>query len=325
LYEFNRLVRLLIGVFAVLPCVPAAVHAETYPNRSIRLIVPTGAGGASDTFSRIIAQKLAERLKQPVVPENRAGARGMIGAEFVSHALPDGYTLLWGASDIPMIPMLVKSAASFNVSRDLVPIAGTASTFGSFVVNPKVPAKTLPEFVAYAKASPGKIKYGTNGIGGSLYMAAKILEVNTGIELLHVPYRATVQVIVDAISGEIEMAPLALSSAAANQSRLRVLAQTGPVRHPLLPDVPTTAEAGMPEVSLVYWWGLFAPPGTPAAIVEVIERELKVVLSEPDIKKSLETHGADPAFVPTAPFVKQVEEERLMWIKLIPKMGLQPE
>ena len=141
LYEFNRLVRLLIAVFAVLPCVPAAVHAETYPNRSIRLIVPTGAGGASDTFSRIIAQKLAERLKQPVVPENRAGARGMIGAEFVSHALPDGYTLLWGASDIPMIPMLVKSAASFNVSRDLAPIAGTASTFGSFVVNPKVPAR----------------------------------------------------------------------------------------------------------------------------------------------------------------------------------------
>jgi tripartite-type tricarboxylate transporter receptor subunit TctC len=308
---------------AALPA--AQAPAQAYPSRAIRLVAPTGAGGTSDSLARFVAQKLSERLNQSVVVENRAGARTMIGNEMVANAPPDGYTLLWGASDMSTVPMLLKSAASFNANRDLTPIAMAVSTFGTYAVNFNIPAKTLPELVAYAKGNPGRLRYGTNGTGGSLHLAVKFLELNTGTEFLHVPYKATAQVTMDVMSGAIDMASLALLTAASNRDRLRVLAQTGPTRHPLLPDVPTTADAGLPQLSLVYWFGLFAPPQTPAAIVDELARQLKAALSDPEARSGLAARGADLTFVAPAEFAKRVESDRELWARLIPEMGLHAE
>jgi len=301
------------------------VYAQDYPSRSIRLVVPTGPGGSSDIMARAVAQKLSDRLGQSVVVENRAGAMNMIGNEMVSHATPDGYTLLWGAGDMALQPLLMKSAASFDPVKSLQPIGMIVSTWGAYAVNPKIPATTLQQFVAYAKSNPGKIRYGTNGTGGSLHLAIRLLEINAGIDLLHVPYRNITQVNVDMISGEIDMASLALPNATANRANLRLLAQTGPTRHPLLADVPTTAEAGFPKVAVIYWFGLFAPPATPAPVLGSLARELEATLREPTLREWIASRGADVTFLPPAEFVARIEADKKMWAELIPAMGLHAE
>jgi tripartite-type tricarboxylate transporter receptor subunit TctC len=315
----------LVAATLAMPLLHGSGAAEDYPARPIRLVAPTGAGGTSDSLARFIGAKLSERLHQSVVIENRPGARTMIGNEMVSHAPPDGYTLLWGASDMTMLPMLLKSAAHFDPSRNLTPIALAVSTWGAYAINPKLPAKNLTEFVAYAKANPGKLHYGTNGTGGSLHVAVKLLEVTTGIEMIHVPYKATVQVAMDVMAGEIDMASLALSTAATNQTRLRVLAQTAPQRSPTMPDVPTTAEAGFPQLSLAYWFGLFAPPDTPADIVNLVARELKATLSDDSVQKGLAARGAEVTFLMPDEFTKLVDEDKKKWRQLVPAMGLHAE
>jgi tripartite-type tricarboxylate transporter receptor subunit TctC len=249
----------------------------------------------------------------------------MIGNEMVSNAPPDGYTLLWGASDMAMQPLLLKNAAAFDPLRSLSPIGMVVSTWGAYAVNPKVPARDLPEFIDYAKANPGKIRYGTNGTGGSLHLAVRLLEISTGIDLVHVPYRAITQVGVDVLSGEIEMASVALPNAAANRAGLRVLAQTGPNRHAMLSHVPTTTELGLPAASVVYWFGLFGPPGLPQSIAALIERELSTALNDPAMQEGFAARGADVSFLTTPEFKKRIDEDKKRWAALIPAMGLHPE
>jgi tripartite-type tricarboxylate transporter receptor subunit TctC len=304
---------------------PLAVRAEDYPSRTIRLIVPTGPGGASDIMARAVAQKLSERLGQSVVIENRAGAMNMIGNEMVSHAAADGYTLLWGAGDMALQPLLMKSAEAFDPVRSLKPIGLVVSTWGAYAVNPKIPATTLQEFVTYAKSRPGQIRYGTNGTGGSLHLAIRLLEISAGLDLVHVPYRNITQVNLDVISGEIDMASLALPNATANRSNVRLLAQTGSMRHPLLADVPTTAEAGFPNVAVIYWFGLFAPPATSAPIVSALARALGQTLEEPALRSWIAARGAEVTFLPPADFVARIEADKKKWRELIPAMGLKPE
>ncbi|MSQ71318.1 MAG: tripartite tricarboxylate transporter substrate binding protein [Betaproteobacteria bacterium] len=315
-----RLAAALLAIFA-----SGAPLAQDYPNRPIRMITPTGAGGVSDGLSRMVAQGLSELLRQPMVVENRAGAMTQIGNEYVSRAAPDGYTILWGAVDMTMLPVLRKSAANFDAVRDLSPIALAVSTWGAYAVTAKFPAESLKEFVALAKAKPDTIRYGTNGIGGSLHLAAEMLAINVGIKLVHVPYKAIAQAVTDVISGEVEMASLAISTAAANRGRLRLLAQAGPTRHPMIPDVPTTAELGMPEVSVVFWFGLFAPPGTPRPIVERIARELDTVLRNPGFRDRLGKMGTDATYLPPAAFAKLIVDDQKKWAKFIPAMGIVPE
>jgi tripartite-type tricarboxylate transporter receptor subunit TctC len=323
--SYRILARALAAALLAAPLLSASVVAQDYPTRSIRLVAPTGAGGTSDSLARFIGLKLSERLRQSVVIENRPGARTMIGNELVANAPPDGYTLLWGASDMTMLPLLLKSAARFDATSNLTPIAMVVSTWGAYGINPKLPANSLPEFVTYAKANPGMVRYGTNGTGGSLHVAVKLLEIAAGIEMVHVPYKATVQVAMDVMSGEIDMASLALSTAATNQGRIRILAQTAPKRSPTLPDVPTTAEVGLPQLSLAYWFGLFAPPGTRTAIVNLIANELKATLDDDSVQKGLAARGADVTFLMPHEFTKLVDEEKKKWLQLVPAMGLHAE
>jgi tripartite-type tricarboxylate transporter receptor subunit TctC len=300
-------------------------HGDEYPSRSIKLMQPATAGGFSDTLSRLIAQGLSTHLGQTVFIENRPGAMNMLANKLVSRADPDGYTLLWGPIDMTMAPALRKDAAGFSGTKDLTPIAMVASSAGVYVVNPKAPVNSLKELAAYAKAKPGTVRNAINGFGGSLHLTSKLFELRTGTEFSHIPYRGTSEAMLAIISGEVETGVFALSSGATNKDKVRVIAQTGVKRHPLLPDVPTTIEAGMPDVGIIFWFGIFAPPNTPQPIVNRLSNDLQLTLKDPEIQNKFANLGAIVDFLPSAEFAKRVTEEEQKWGDLIPKMGFKPE
>ena len=262
--------RIVIGrlcLFALLVFAPSYGRADDYPSRPIHLIVTSPAGSLVDVIGRLVAQGLSERLGQPIVVDNRPGAMTQLGTDVLVHADPDGYTLMIGPSELAILPF-EKKGYPYDPTKDITPVALMTTSWTVFAIYPKLPPQTLPEFIAYAKARPGKLHYGTNGVGGALHLAVEMLKLKTGIDIIHVPYRGGEQAATDAMAGQIEMVSMGLASTRVAQGgKLRILAQTGPTRHPLLPDVPTTAEYGLPDVRMDTWFGLVAPPKTPAAIV----------------------------------------------------------
>ena len=299
-----------------------AGQAQDYPSRPIRLIITTAPGSLVDVLGRLIAQGLGDRLGQPVVVDNRPGAMTQIGADTLNRAPPDGYTLMIGTSESTMLPFLKKSYR-YDPVKDFTPIARLATSWTVFAVNPKVPAGTLAELIAYSKANPGRVRYGSGGVGGSLHIAVEMLRLKTGADLVHVPYRGGSQAASNAVSGQIEMVSLGLASArVAEGGALRVLAQTGPRRHPLFAEVPTTAELGQPEVRMDTWFGLLAPPGTSDAVVARLARESDNVVHQADLREKLFRIGCDAAWMPPAQFGDFILEETKKWEKLIPAMGI---
>ena len=211
-------------------------------------------------IGRLYAERLSERLGQPIVVDNRPGAMTQLATDVLTHADPDGYTLMLGPSELVMLPFLKKDYP-FDPTRDITPVALVTTSWTLFAVYPGLPMKTLPEFIDYAKARPGKLRYGSGGVGGALHIAVEMLKLKTGIDMIHVPYRGGEQDATDAMAGQIDMASIGLASGrVAEGGKLRLLAQTGPKRHPLYPDVPTTAEYGLPDVRMDTWFGLIAPP-----------------------------------------------------------------
>lgn len=274
----------LAGVMLLLGL--GAGQAEDYPSRPIRLIITTPAGSLVDVLGRLFAQDLSDRLGQTIVVDNRPGAMTQIGADALNRASPDGYTLMIVTSEATMLPFLKKSYR-YDPVKDFTPIALLATSWTVFAVNPKVPANTLAELIAYSKANPGRVRYGSGGVGGALHIAVEMLRLKTGADLVHVPYRGGGQAASDAVAGQIEMVSLGLASArVAEGGALRVLAQTGPRRHPMFADVPTTAELGMPDVRMDTWFGLLAPPHTPEPIVARLVRESDAVVNQPPSARS---------------------------------------
>jgi tripartite-type tricarboxylate transporter receptor subunit TctC len=313
-------VTLLAGLMLLLSSGPG--RAEDYPSRPVRLIITTPAGSLVDVLGRLFAQDLSERLGQPIVVDNRPGAMTQIGADTLNRASPDGYTLMIGTSEATMLPFL-KKGYRYDPVKDFTPIALVASSWTVFAVNPKVPANTLAELVAYSKANPGKVRYGSGGVGGSLHIAVEMLRYKTGADLVHVPYRGGGQAASDAISGQIEMVSLGLASArVAEGGVLRVLAQTGPRRHPMFADVPTTAELGMPDVRMDTWFGLLAPPDTPEPIVARLVRESDAVVNQPAFREKLFKIGCDAAWMPPSEFSAFMRDDTKKWERLIPAMGI---
>jgi tripartite-type tricarboxylate transporter receptor subunit TctC len=311
---------LLAGLMLLLA--PGPGRTQDYPSRPLRLIITTPAGSLVDVLGRLFAQDLAERLGQTIVIDNRPGAMTQIGADTLNRAPPDGYTLMIGTSEATMLPFLKKSY-HYDPVKDFTPIALIASSWTVFAVNPKVPANTLAELIAYSKANPGKVRYGSGGVGGSLHIAVEMLRFKTGADLVHVPYRGGGQAASDAISGQIEMVSLGLASArVADGGALRVLAQTGPRRHPTFADVPTTAELGMPEVHMDTWFGLIAPPNTPEPIVTHLARESDMVVNQPAFREKLFRIGCDAAWMPPAEFSAFMLDDVKKWERLIPAMGI---
>ena len=251
-----RRIGILADAFAFLAIGPIAAMAQDYPTRPIRLIIHTPAGSLVDVLGRIVAQDLGDRLGQPLVIDNRPGAASMIAVEQLVHAPADGYTLLINAPEATMLPVLKKSY-HYDPIKDFTPIALVVTSWTVFAVNPKVPANTLPELIAYSKSHPGGVRYGSGGVGGALHVVVEMLKLKSGGNFVHVPYRGGAQAATDAISGQIEMVSMGLASTrVAEGGKLRILAQTGPRRHPIVPDVPTTAEVGLPEVRMDTWFCL---------------------------------------------------------------------
>jgi tripartite-type tricarboxylate transporter receptor subunit TctC len=312
--------RLLI--LAVLAFAPAAAPAQDYPTRPIRLIITTPAGGLVDVMGRLFADELSARLGQPIVIDNRPGGMTQIGVDALNRATPDGYTLMIATSEAAMLPFLKKSYR-YDPVKDFTPIALMVTSWTVFAVNPNVPAQTLPELIGYAKANPGKLRYGSGGVGGVLHIAVEMLKLATGTDIVHVPYRSGAQAATDTISGQIDLVSMGLASGrVAEGGKLRVLAQTGPARHPMFPDVPTTAELGLPDVRMETWFGLTAPPNTPEPIAARLEREIATVARQPSLADKLAKIGCAVAFLPQSEFTAFLAQEAKKWQRLIPAMGI---
>ena len=313
--------RLFLALLTFYVLVPTA-RADDYPARPIKLIITSPAGSLVDVLGRIIANDLGERLGQTVVIDNRPGAMTKLGADAINRAPADGYTLMIGTSEATMLPFLKKSY-KLDPLKDFTPIALMASSWTVFAVNPKVPAKTLAELVSYAKAHPGAIKYGSGGVGGALHIAVEMLKLKAGIDLTHIPYRGGGQAAQDAIAGQIDMVSMGLASTRiAAQGQLRILAQTGPERHPMLPDVPTTAEFGLPDVRMDTWFSIMGPPNLPEPVVQRLVGALGEVAKSPTFKDRLAKIGCAVDYKAGPVFRGFIVEDGDKWKTLIPAMGI---
>ena len=312
-----------IGVLLLataLSAFPVAAAAQDYPSRPIKLLIHTPAGSLVDVLGRLVGQELGDRLGQSLIIDNRVGGATIIAVEQLKNSPPDGYTLMINTSEATMLPFLKKSYRTDPI-EDFTPIALGVTSWTVFAINPKVPANTLPELVAYSKSHP--VRYGSGGTGGALHIAGEMLKLKSGGNFVHVPYRGGAQAATDAISGQIEMVSMGLASTrVAEGGQLKILAQAGPSRHPMLPEVPTTAEAGMPEVRMDTWFGLVGPPGMPKEIVVRINRELAAIAKEPAFQDKLAKLGLAVDYRPDAAFISFMADDTKKWRELIPAMGI---
>jgi len=309
-----------LSLAAALSAFPAAAVAQDYPTRPIKLLIHTPPGSLVDVLGRLVGQELSDRLGQSLIIDNRVGGATIIAVEQLKNSPPDGYTLMINTSEATMLPFLKKSYRTDPI-EDFTPIALVVTSWTVFAVNPKVPANTLPELVAYSKSHP--VRYGSGGTGGALHIAGEMLKLKSGGNFVHVPYRGGAQAATDAISGQIEMVSMGLASTrVADSGQLKILAQAGPSRHPMLPEVPTTAEAGMPEVRMDTWFGLVGPPGMPKEIVVRINRELAAIAKEPAFQDKLAKLGLAVDYKPDAAFISFMADDTKKWRELIPAMGI---
>ena len=309
-----------LSLAAALSAFPAAAVAQDYPTRPIKLLIHTPPGSLVDVLGRLVGQELSDRLGQSLIIDNRVGGATIIAVEQLKNSPPDGYTLMINTSEATMLPFLKKSYRTDPI-EDFTPIALVVTSWTVFAVNPKVPANTLPELVAYSKSHP--VRYGSGGTGGALHLAGEMLKLKSGGNFVHVPYRGGAQAATDAISGQIEMVSMGLASTrVADSGQLKILAQAGPSRHPMLPEVPTTAEAGMPEVRMDTWFGLVGPPGMPKEIVARINRELAAIVKEPAFQDKLAKLGLAVDYRPDAAFISFMADDTKKWRELIPAMGI---
>jgi tripartite-type tricarboxylate transporter receptor subunit TctC len=299
---------------------PALARAqEDWPRKAIRLIVAFAPGGATDVQARLIAERLSLKLGQSVVVENRAGAAGIIGTEAVAHAPPDGYTLLQGTiSTHAMNVPLYGSKLSYDPNKDFAPIIRTTTGYNLLVVHPAVEARDVAGLIAYAKANPGKLAYGSGGNGTSTHLAAEMFKTMAGVDLLHVPFRSTAPAATALTAGEIQlMFDTSVSSLPlVREGRVRALAVTSLRRTPAMPDLPALAET-VPGFEMGTWNGLYAPPGTPRAILAKIEAATRAVMQEPELLARLATLGSEPFLAGPDEFATFQQAEIRRWTQVV--------
>jgi tripartite-type tricarboxylate transporter receptor subunit TctC len=310
---------------AALPAVSGIAKAQTYPTRPVRLIVPLAPGGATDIIARLIGQWLSERLGQPSIVENRPGAGTNLGTEAVVRAPPDGYTLLL-VSTPNAINATLYDKLNFNFIRDIASVAGIISHPLVIVMNPSVPAKTVPEFIAYAKANPRKLNMASPGNGTLNHVSGELFKMMAGVDMVHVPYRSGGPALTDLIAGQVQvMFPATVSSIEyIRDGRLRALAVTTATRSELLPDIPTVGEF-VPGYEASGWFGVGAPKATPAEIVEKLNKEINAGLADPKLKARLADVGGDALALSPADFEKLIADETEKWGKVIRAANIKPE
>jgi len=308
----------IVAALVLAAAAPLAL-AQDYPNRPVRLVIPFPPGGTTDALGRVFAQALQERIGQPVVVDNRPGAGSQIGVDAVAKSSPDGYTLLLGPSDGLSIQPVLKKRIPYDPLKDFTPLALIARSPMVFAGSMKLPAKTLPEMVAYAKSNPGAVRFGSAGFGSIQHLTMELLRVSTGIDLVHVPYKGGGPALNDLIAGQIDLvAPGAVGIVPrAEAGQMRILAQTGPVRHALVPNVPTTTELGMPEVLVVSWFGVLGPAGVQQPIVDRLVREIAAVLDQPVVRQRFVDIGCEAALLSPSAFADFIAAENRKWAKIV--------
>ena len=304
-----------------------AARAQAWPSRPLRLVVPFAAGaGILDIMARQISGPLGERLGQQVVIDNKPGAGGNVGADIVAKAAPDGYTIMVGSTAMLVAPALYASVP-FDPLADFVPVTQINSAPLLLVVHPSLPVKTVAEFIAYAKANPGKLNYGSGGVGATPFLAVESLRAVVGFEAVHVPYRGGAPALADLAAGQlsfmIENVPGTLPLV--RDGRLRALAITSSKRSALVPELPTMQEAGVPGYEMIGWNGIFAPKGTPPAIVTRLNEELVKVLRAPETREQFAKLGAEAVGNDPVEFAAFVRSESARWLKIIRDKGIKPE
>jgi tripartite-type tricarboxylate transporter receptor subunit TctC len=312
----------LVGI-ATIPAL--LTKADDYPTRPVKVIVPFGAGGPTDVYARAVAEELRKSLHQTFIMENRPGAGTTIGTEVVAKSPPDGYTLLM-VSGTQTVNETLYGHKQYQLMRDLVPIAPLIDTDLVLVVHPSVPAKNVSELLALARAKPGAINYGSSGPGSNYHMAGELLKNLTGIDIVHVPYKGSTGARNDILSGQIQilfdsvptMAPMIKAGL------VRALATTGKVRSTTLPDVPTFAEAGIPDFNATLWVGFMAPAGTPQPIVDKLGQEITKILARADIKEAWEKTGATPIVMTQPEFKTFMDAQITKWANVIKANHIPP-
>ncbi|QWD63436.1 tripartite tricarboxylate transporter substrate binding protein [Polynucleobacter sp. MWH-UH2A] len=312
----------LCATFVTLPAVAQSdLAVKNYPDKPIRLVIPFPPGGATDVIGRIMAQELSKTIGQQVVPDNRAGDSGNIGADMVAKSAPDGYTLLMGALTSHSINSnLDKDRIKYNLEKDFTPAAVVGVVPLVFVVNPSVPVKNMKEFIAYAKANPGKLTFASSGAGAPQRLAMEMFRYQLGLDLLHVPYKGSGPAMTDLVGGQVlsmsETVPASLQFIQAGQ--LRALAVTTNKRISQLPDVPTITEAtGLPNFDVVSMFGIEAPAGTPKTIINKLSAEIKTILQRPDVQERMLAAGVYVNYLSPAESSKRITRELNMWAKVI--------
>ena len=310
---------------ALLPllALPAGAQAPAFPNKPIKIMIGFPAGGPLDAHARLLADKLGALLGQPVIIDYKAGAGGAVGAEFVARSEPDGHTLLMANTGTMVINPAIYSKLSYNTLKDFAPVARTAQQPLALVVNPAVPAKTVGELVALAKAGPGKLNYGSAGNGGISHLVPEMFKQATGTFIVHIPYKGSAPAFTDLMAGQVQLMAESVPQAASyvKAGKLRALAVTSAQRNPALPDTPTMIEAGIKGFDVVGFYGVLAPAGTPKPVLDKLSGAFKAVLDAPDIRSRMVQQGADPAFLGHEEFSRFLAAEMPRWAKAVKDSG----
>jgi tripartite-type tricarboxylate transporter receptor subunit TctC len=320
-----RLIPLVLGV--VLAPRPAGAQApDSWPGKPVRFILPFPPGGGTDILGRLIAERLTANLGQPVVTENRGGAGGNVGAEAAAKSAPDGYTIVLVAPSLTISPSLY-SKLNYDPVKDFAPVSLVATVPNVMVTNPAVPANTLAEFIRLAKSKPGEMNFGSGGSGTSNHLAGELFNIVAGVKLVHVPYKGVNLAMNDVLSGRIQLVVIGIPATVPNikAGKLRALALVAPRRSPVLPDVPTVAEAGLPNFEVTTWYGILAPAGTPKAIVVRLNAELAKIMHSPELKDRLDALATDPVTSTPEEFAGLIKREIVKWREVVREAGLKAD
>lgn len=304
---------------------PANTAGPKYPDKPVRLVVPLAAGGGMDTVTRAVASPLAERLAQTVVVDNRPGGGGAIGAEITKDAPKDGHTLLMGSATFTIHPLLYP--ARYSPVRDYATITQVTRQPYVLMVHPSVPAKTVRELVAHLKANPDKFQYASSGQGSLIHLSTELFKVRTGTQMVHVPYKGMGAAYTDMLSGRIQTSFPSIISVLPHlkTGKLRAIAVSSAQRAATLPEIPTVQESGVPDFDVSNWYGLFAPAGTPRAVIDRVHREVSEILKTPDMLKRMAADGSEPVGSTPAGFAAHVKAEIARWSEVIKKSNIKAD
>lgn len=314
------------ALLAIVSFAAIAQDAGNYPSAPVRIIVPFQAGGLTDILARAIAQHATQRLGQQFVVENKAGASGNIGAEYVAKSKPDGYTILMGSIGTNAVNVHLFQRMPYDTLKDFSPIGLVASGTLMLVANPSVPVTDMKTLLEYARANPGKLSYASGGAGASQHLAGELLKNMTKVNILHVPYKGVAQGVTDVVAGQVDMTfDLATVAPHIRAGKLRPIAVANGKRSSAFPEVPTIAEAGVPGYEASAWYGLFAPAGTPPAVIAKLNAEMVDALNDPELRKRLHTLGAEPAGSSPDELARMVRSEYEKWGRVVREAGIRIE